>query len=53
MQYWNCCKTIKNYSGTAILISDKFGGKKPSKVTYDMGIDLHALEGRLITAWFE
>lgn len=37
LQFWNCCKTKKGYSGTAILISKSFAGGIPSKVEYDFG----------------
>ena len=37
LQFWNCCKSKKGYSGTAVLISSDFEGGKPSKVDYDFG----------------
>lgn len=52
-QYWNCCKIKKGYAGTAIFVSDKFGGSKPSQVTYDIGIKKHDEEGRVVTAEFD
>lgn len=45
--YWNYAEK-KGYSGTAI-----FTKKKPVSVKYDMGIDEHDKEGRLITLEFE
>lgn len=48
MQYWNCCKNKKGYSGTAI-----FSRVKPLRVINDLGIDKHDLEGRTITLEFE
>ena len=44
---------MKGYSGTAILISQKWGGLKPISVTYDFGIPKHAKEGRVVTAEFK
>jgi len=46
-QYWNQA-VKKGYSGTAI-----FTKKEPLSVQYDMGIELHDQEGRLITLEFE
>lgn len=46
-QYWNAAEK-KGYSGTAI-----FSKKKPLGVSYDMGIDEHDKEGRVITLEFE
>lgn len=46
--YYNSSKARKGYSGTAILTKTE-----PIQVTYDMGIDLHDQEGRVITAEFE
>ncbi|MDD4722532.1 MAG: exodeoxyribonuclease III [Acidaminococcaceae bacterium] len=45
-EYWNSADK-KGYSGTAI-----FTKKEPIKVTYDLGIDEHDHEGRVITAEF-
>ena len=45
--YWNYAEK-KGYSGTAI-----FTKKKPINVTYDMGIEEHDKEGRLITLEFD
>lgn len=42
-QYWNSAEK-KGYSGTAI-----FTKHKPLKVTYDIGIEEHSHEGRVIT----
>jgi exodeoxyribonuclease-3 len=46
-QYWNYAQK-KGYSGTAI-----FTKIKPINVTYDLGIDHHDQEGRMITAEYE
>lgn len=46
-QYWNSAEK-KGYSGTAI-----FSKTKPLSVTYDMGIDEHDKEGRIITAEYD
>jgi exodeoxyribonuclease-3 len=46
--YANSSKLRKGYSGTAIL-----SRVKPLNVTYDMGIEVHDQEGRIITAEFE
>ena len=43
--YVNSSKERKGYSGTAILTK-----AKPLNVTYDIGIDVHDQEGRVITA---
>jgi exodeoxyribonuclease-3 len=54
LQFWNCCKNKKGYSGTAILIADDFEGGKPSKVEYDFGKPgEHDQEGRVVTAYFD
>ena len=45
--YWNSA-VKKGYSGTAI-----FSKKEPLNVIYDMGIESHDQEGRLITLEFE
>lgn len=45
--YANSSKARKGYSGTAILSKEE-----PLDVTYDMGIDDHDQEGRVITAEF-
>jgi len=45
--YTNSSKARKGYSGTAILSKEK-----PIEVTYDLGIDEHDQEGRVITAEF-
>jgi AP endonuclease-1 len=47
-QYWNCCKSKKGYSGTAIL-----SRIKPLKVIHDLGIEKHDQEGRTITLEFD
>lgn len=44
----NSSKARKGYSGTAILTK-----VKPLEVTYDMGIEEHDQEGRIITAEYE
>lgn len=44
----NSSKVKKGYSGTAILTK-----KEPIDVTYDMGLEEHDQEGRVITAEFE
>jgi len=46
-EYWNSA-VKKGYSGTAI-----FSKVKPINVTYDLGIEEHDQEGRVITAEFE
>lgn len=46
--YVNSSKARKGYSGTAILSK-----QEPLEVTYDMGIEEHDQEGRVITAEFE
>lgn len=46
--YVNSSKARKGYSGTAIISKIK-----PSEVTYDMGVEEHDQEGRVITAEFE
>ncbi len=46
--FTNSSKARKGYSGTAILSK-----KEPLEVTYDMGIEEHDQEGRVITAEFE
>jgi len=46
--YVNSSKARKGYSGTAILTKEK-----PIEVTYDLGIEEHDQEGRVITAEFE
>jgi len=46
-EYWNSA-VKKGYSGTAI-----FSKKKPLNVIYDIGIEEHDQEGRVITAEFE
>ncbi len=43
-EYWNSADK-KGYSGTAI-----FSKNEPINVTYDLGIDIHDHEGRVITA---
>ncbi|KXK22960.1 MAG: exodeoxyribonuclease III Xth [Bacteroidetes bacterium OLB12] len=45
--YANASKARKGYSGTAILTKTE-----PLDVTYDMGIDVHDQEGRVIAAEF-
>lgn len=47
LEYWNSAEK-KGYSGTAI-----FTKIQPLNVTYDMGIEEHDKEGRVITAEFE
>lgn len=44
-QYFNYAKTKKGYSGTAI-----FCKEEPIAVTYDIGVEEHDREGRVITA---
>lgn len=46
-QYWNAAEK-KGYSGTAV-----FTKIKPLSVTYDLGIEEHDKEGRVITLEFE
>ncbi|RED99754.1 exodeoxyribonuclease III [Marinoscillum furvescens] len=46
--YINSSKARKGYSGTAILTKNE-----PISVTYDMGIEEHDQEGRVITAEFD
>lgn len=46
-QYWNYAEK-KGYSGTAI-----FTKKEPISVTYDLGVEHHDHEGRVITLEFE
>ena len=46
--YCNSSKARKGYSGTAILTK-----QEPIEVTYDMGIEEHDQEGRVITAEFD
>lgn len=46
-QYWNYAER-KGYSGTAV-----FTRIKPVNVTYDMGIDEHDMEGRVITVEYD
>ncbi len=46
--YFNSSKARKGYSGTAVLTKTQ-----PIEVTYDMGIEEHDQEGRVITAEFE
>ena len=46
-EYWNCAEK-KGYSGTAI-----FTRIKPLNVVYDMGIEEHDREGRVITLEFD
>jgi len=43
----NCSKGKKGYSGTAILTK-----QKPLNVTYDLGLEEHDQEGRVVTAEF-
>jgi exodeoxyribonuclease-3 len=45
--YANSSKARKGYSGTAILSKEE-----PLNVTYDMGLEDHDMEGRVITAEF-
>jgi len=47
-EFWNSPNVIKGYSGTAI-----FTKVKPISVTYDIGIEQHDQEGRVITAEFK
>ena len=54
LQFWNCCKRKKGYSGTAILVAEDFVAGRPSKVEYDFGSPgLHDQEGRTVTAYFD
>lgn len=46
-EYWNSA-VKKGYSGTAI-----FTKVKPIEVTYDIGVEEHSFEGRVITAQYE
>lgn len=46
-QYWNAA-VKKGYSGTAV-----FTKKEPISVTYDIGVDHHDQEGRVITCEYE
>ena len=46
--------TKRGYSGTAILMTDKFEGGKPLKVTFDFHKeDYHSDEGRITTLHFK
>lgn len=47
-EFWNSPNVIKGYSGTAI-----FTKVKPISVIYDIGIENHDQEGRVITAEFK
>lgn len=47
-QYWNCSKSKKGYSGTAIL-----SRIKPLRVIHDLGIEKHDQEGRTVTLEFD
>ena len=47
-QYWNFCKEKKGYSGVAI-----FTKIPPLACTYDIGIEKHDKEGRVITHEYE
>ncbi|MCP4459900.1 MAG: exodeoxyribonuclease III [Cytophagales bacterium] len=46
--YANSSKAKKGYSGTAVLTK-----KEPNEITYDMGLEEHDQEGRVITAEFD
>ena len=46
--YYNSSKTRKGYSGTALLSK-----KEPVDVSYDIGVEEHDQEGRVITAEFD
>ena len=46
-EYWNSAEK-KGYSGTAI-----FTKKEPISVAYDIGVEVHSFEGRVITAEYE
>ncbi len=46
--YMNSCKIKKGYSGTAI-----YTKIKPINVTYDIGIEEHDMEGRVITLEYD
>ena len=46
-EYW-CSAEKKGYSGTAL-----FSKTEPRAVTYTLGVDLHAHEGRVITAEYD
>ena len=46
-EYWNSAER-KGYSGTAI-----FTKKEPISVAYDIGVEAHSFEGRVITAEYE
>jgi len=48
IQFWNCCKGKKGYSGVAI-----FSKIKPLSVKYDIGKEEHDQEGRTITLEFD
>ena len=53
LQFWNCCKSQKGYSGTAILVHKDFVGKV-EKVEMDFGKPgKHDQEGRCVTAHFQ
>ncbi|CDW88041.1 exodeoxyribonuclease iii family protein [Stylonychia lemnae] len=47
-QYWNCSKARRGYSGTGILTRIK-----PLNVKYDIDVQHHDQEGRVITAEFD
>jgi exodeoxyribonuclease III len=55
-QYYNCCKTRRGYSGTAVFTKGNFIAPiivKPLNVTFGLGIEKHDGEGRLITCEFK
>jgi exodeoxyribonuclease-3 len=47
-QYWNCCKSKKGYSGTAIITK-----VPPKSVHYGIGLEIVDQEGRALTLEFE
>ena len=54
LQFWNCCKIKKGYSGSAILVSKDFCAGVPTKVEFDFGREgLHDQEGRTVTCHFK
>jgi len=55
LQFWNCCKPPnKGYAGTAILIHKDYQDILGNvKVNYDIGINKHDQEGRVVTAEFD
>lgn len=53
IQYWNCSKLRKGYSGTAVLINSRRLKTLPIEVTEGINHEEHDKEGRSITLEFE